>query len=298
MEVAKTGFMGDLSASQLEVLKKVREFVDSTGHGQELRWSDWNLLRFCRARKFDLQKIVQMIQNYMKWFYNGFQNVGEVDVSKYKKLRELYRHGYYNTDKFGNPVYIQCAGKTDAGQIFENYSDEELTQYWIQSYERLLHVMMPECSRVAGKRVEQNCSIMDLKDASLFSLFAGKVKAFTNLTIQIGQDYYPEIMHSMYIINAGFLFSGIWKMVKPMVDVRTQEKVKIISGSGTKELLERIPAANLPRFLGGQSDVPLSEDPGPWAEELNKSKANKVLTHSDSQLMLQYYPPVLSAPLP
>lgn len=36
--------------------------------------------------------------------------------------------------------------------------------------------------------------------------------------IGITQDYYPEIMGKMYIINAGYLFSGIWAIVKLWID--------------------------------------------------------------------------------
>lgn len=294
MEKPKTGFMGDISDTQLLVLREVRRHVDETGLGSEPRWTDWNLLRFCRARKFDLKKIIDMIDNYIKWFYGQYKHVGGIDIAKYEPLRRFYHHGYCNTDKFGLPVYIQCAGNTNAKAIFENYNDQELTEYWIQSYERLIHVMFPECSRVAGKRIEQNCSILDLKDASLFSMFTGKVKAFTDLTIKIGQDFYPEIMAKMFIINAGFLFAGIYKLVKPMIDVKTQEKITIISGSGKKELLERIEASKLPRSLGGEWDAPLSEDNGPWMEEVKRSRANKVLFHSDQALVMKYFPNILA----
>lgn len=46
----------------------------------------------------------------------------------------------------------------------------------------------------------------------------GQVKHFTKLTSRITQDYYPEIMGKMYIINSGFFFKGIWAIVKPWLD--------------------------------------------------------------------------------
>jgi hypothetical protein len=42
----------------------------------------------------------------------------------------------------------------------------------------------------------------------------------------------------MFIINAPFLFSGVWLMIKPWLDEKTAKKIKIIGSSYKKELLE------------------------------------------------------------
>lgn len=81
-----------------------------------------------------------------------------------------------------------------------------------------MNVIFPECSKIAGKRIERSVSIIDLKGVSLFKLFNGKFKKFLKMGIGITQDYYPEIMGKMYIINAGYLFSGIWAIVKLWID--------------------------------------------------------------------------------
>ena len=45
---------------------------------------------------------------------------------------------------------------------------------------------------------------------------------------KIGQDYYPEMMGNMYIINAPMLFTGVWAVVKGFLDQRTRDKIKIL----------------------------------------------------------------------
>jgi hypothetical protein len=92
---------------------------------------------------------------------------------------------------------------------------------------------------------------MDLKGVSIFKLFGGKVRAFSKLSSQITQDYYPEIMGKLFILNSGYLFSGIWAIIKGWLDPVTRKKIQIISGSGKKELLKLIDAENLPEDLGG-----------------------------------------------
>ena len=103
------------------------------------------------------------------------------------------------------------------------------------------------------------------------SLFFGKIKTFTKIATRIAQDYYPEILGKMYILNSGFMFRGIWGVVSVWIDKKTQKKINIISGSGKKQLLADIDAENLPEFLGGTCTTSLREGSGPWKEEMLKS---------------------------
>jgi hypothetical protein len=288
---SNSGFLDDLSAAQQEVLDIIRRFVfDELKVTDRVRWNDWYILRFCRARKFDVKKVQDMISNYIKWMTNmKFDKINELDIHRFDRFRELTGFGYCNTDRHGRPIYIDQVRLLKAKDLFELYQDEELMAYYIQSYDRLIHVIFPECSRAANKRIERTCTIMDLKDVNLFKLFTGKVKAFTNIARDISQDYYPEILGKMYIIHAGLLFSGIWQIVKMGIDAKTQAKIMIISGSGKKELEKEIDMANLPVSLGGTCNRDLREDFGPWSEALNLSYNNKSIYHHDQALVNQYF---------
>ena len=112
-------------------------------------------------------------------------------------------------------------------------------------------MIFPECSKIANKRIDRSVSIIDLKGVSLFKIFTGKFKKFLKIGIGITQDYYPEIMGKMYIINAGYIFAGIWAVVSLWIDPVSKKKISIIKGSGKTELLEIIDADKLPVELGG-----------------------------------------------
>lgn len=285
-----SGFLGSLSPVQLDVLAKVKQYMREKGFGEDRRWTDWNLLRFCRARKFELKKVIEMIDKFIAWFYPKYVNIGQLNMNQYEELRDLYAHGYYAQDKQGRPIYIEQVSKIFVDKIFERYKDEELNAYYVQSYERLVHIILPECSRAAGRRVEQTITIMDLKDVSIMSLFAGKVKTFVDLAIKIAQDFYPEIMGTLFILNSGFFFSAVWTMLKVGIDKKTQEKIKIINGSGKKELADYIDLATLPTFLGGNNNMPLKADHGPWHDELVRSRQTGTVFHSNPALVEQIYP--------
>ena len=103
-------------------------------------------------------------------------------------------------------------------------------KYYIQSYEFLLNKIFPTCSRLAGRPIEQTFTVLDLEGVSM-SMASSRVWNFVKLASSIGQDYYPEILGKMFIVNAPFLFSGFWAVVKPLLDEKTKNKITIV-GSG------------------------------------------------------------------
>lgn len=62
-----TGFMGDTSPEQDLILKQFREWVKQENYDKIGRFDDYDLLRFCRARKFEMEKMKTMFQNFINW---------------------------------------------------------------------------------------------------------------------------------------------------------------------------------------------------------------------------------------
>jgi hypothetical protein len=62
------------------------------------------------------------------------------------------------------------------------------------------------------------------------------------------------------IVNAPFLFTGVFSMIKGWLDEETRKKIQILGGSYTKELLKYIDAEQLADFLGGKNTAKLVDD--------------------------------------
>ena len=45
--------------------------------------------------------------------------------------------------------------------------------------------------------------------------------------VSIDQDNFPEMMGHLCIINAGSVISLLFRFVKPMLDIRTQNKIEV-----------------------------------------------------------------------
>ncbi|GJN40323.1 hypothetical protein PR202_gb29527 [Eleusine coracana subsp. coracana] len=59
---------------------------------------------------------------------------------------------------------------------------------------------------------------------------------------------YPEKTETYYIVNAPYVFSACWKVVKPLLQERTKKKIQVLHGSGRDELLKVIDYESLPHF--------------------------------------------------
>ena len=284
--------MDNLTENQRNVFLKIKEFLSQKMDiSDNQRWSDWSILRFCRARNFDIDKVKLMISDNADWGrLVKIDSIGSIDNKLIEGVRGLTEHGYYNTDKTGRPVYIEKISGLKADDIFKRFTEEELVLYYVQSYERLLHIILPESSRMAGRRVDSTLTIMDLEGVNVVTLFTGKVKAFTTLTTKIAQDNYPEIMGNLVIVNSGFLFKGIYAIYSVTLDVKTKKKVIIHSGSGKKDLLSMIDEEKLPKFLGGKCESDVKSNVGPWKEELELSYRENTVFHSNRFLYKQFYP--------
>ena len=72
---------------------------------------------------------------------------------------ENWEHGYYSTSKDGYPVYIERYGKTNVPKLLSTFTEENLKEYFTNSYEVMIHCIWPECSRKAGRRIDKIITI-------------------------------------------------------------------------------------------------------------------------------------------
>jgi hypothetical protein len=55
--VPKSGFMGDTSPEQDQVLAQFKDWIRTNNIASFDEYDDYDFLRFCRARKFDLPAV-------------------------------------------------------------------------------------------------------------------------------------------------------------------------------------------------------------------------------------------------
>ncbi|KAK8473885.1 hypothetical protein V6N11_064507 [Hibiscus sabdariffa] len=248
----------------------------------------YTLLRFLKARKFDLDKTMQMWEDMLNWRKeHGVDTIiHDFVYDEYEEVQQYYPHGYHGVDKQGHPVYIERIGKIDPAKLMKITTVERFLKYHVQGFEKAFLEKFPACSIAAQRHIDRTTTILDVQGLNWVSF--GQVAHDLVMRIQkIDGDNYPETLHQMYIVNAGSGFKLLWNTAKGFLDPNTTAKIHVLGNKFHNKLLEIIDPSQLPEFLGGNCSCPndggcLRSEKGPWRNpEIMK------LVHSGDALYLK-----------
>lgn len=164
-------------------------------------------------------------------------------------------------------MYIEKLGKIDLNAMYKITTGERMLQNLVCEYEKLVQPRLPACSRKAGKLLETCCTIMDLKGVGVTSV--PSVYGYVRQASAISQNYYPERLGKLYLINAPWGFSSVFAAVKGFLDPVTVEKIHVLGSGYQSELFGQIPKENLPKEFGGTCECEGGcefSDAGPWQD--------------------------------
>ncbi|OAY32810.1 phosphatidylinositol/phosphatidylcholine transfer protein SFH9 isoform X2 [Manihot esculenta] len=228
------------------------------------------LLRFLKARKFDLDKTLLMWSEMLKW--RKEQRIDSIIqdfiYDEYEEVQQYYPHGFHGVDKEGRPVYIERLGKIEPSKLMGVTTVDRFLKYHIQGFEKTFAEKFPACSIAAKRHIDSTITILDVHGLNWMSF--GKVAHDLVMRMQkIDGDNYPETLHQMFIVNAGSGFKLLWNTAKGFLDPRTTAKINVLGNKFQNKLLEVIDSSQLPEFLGGSCSCPneggcLRSDKGPW----------------------------------
>jgi hypothetical protein len=203
------------------------------------------LARFLRAREGSVSKAHKMLMDCLNWRISSeidsILSKPIVPVNLYRSIRDSQLIGMSGYTKEGHPVFALGVGLSTFDQASVHY----YVQSHIQINEYRDRVVLPEACKKHGKKIVTCLKVLDMTGLKLSAL--NQIKLLTTIST-VDDLNYPEKTETYYIVNAPYIFSACWKVVKPLLQERTRKKIKVLSGSGREELLQIMDYHSLPHF--------------------------------------------------
>ncbi|KAI9932736.1 hypothetical protein MW887_008986 [Aspergillus wentii] len=256
---------------------------------EEIRQSFWSmvkhdhpdslLLRFLRARKWDIKKALIMMISTMRWrkvdakvdediMMNGEhlalkqsqssdpaeKKAGEEFLNQ-MRMGKSFLHG---VDKAGRPI---CNVRVRAHKASDQSVEvmERYTVYIIESARMLL-----------APPIETATIVFDMTNFSLANMDYTPVK----FMIKCFEANYPESLGAVLVHKAPWIFSGIWSIIKGWLDPVVAAKVHFTKNA--QDLEKFIPRNRIMKELDGEEDWEYKYvEPQPGEDKLMEDTATR-----------------------
>uniref|UniRef100_A0A3B6GUE3 CRAL-TRIO domain-containing protein n=1 Tax=Triticum aestivum TaxID=4565 RepID=A0A3B6GUE3_WHEAT len=256
---------------ELETVERFRRCLLDGGLLPERHDDYHTMLRFLKARKFDIEKAKHMWSEMLRWRNEyGVDSIEEFDYTELNEVKKYYPQFYHGVDKEGRPVYVELVGKVDANKLVKVTTLDRYIKYHVKEFERSFQMRFPACSIAAKRHIDSSTTILDVQGVGLKN-FSKDARELIMRLQKIDNDNYPETLCRLYIINAGQGFKMLWGTIKSFLDPQTASKIHVLGSKYQNKLLEIIDESELPDFLGGKCRCEESggcskSDKGPWKD--------------------------------
>lgn len=239
----------------------LRERLDPTTNELLL---DHDCMRFLRARQMDVERAAEMSNAWGVWVQTplvGSQQgrtplniLHDIDDPNEHFYASLCPHSIVGEDREGRPIFWEKTGACAANysQIKKDLNNETLIarHIWIQS---LMGCRLKQMSEKHGIKIEKTNVVFDMSGLQ-FSPDMDSIR-YCIAMLHVDQNYFPESLNSIFVINAPWYFTAIYALVTPFMDAVTRSKFQIYGSDYFSVLIENISEDNIPVDYGGKLEV-------------------------------------------
>lgn len=264
------------------------------------------VLRFLRARKWDVEKAVAMLVSALNWRHERHleddivhkgDSVGlaEAQSADEKSFISQYQSGkayIRGSDREGRPVFIIKVRLHDP----KLQSPESMESFVLHNIETI-RTMIRHPN-------EKSCLLFDLTGFGLKNMDFHVVR----FLVQVFEARYPEYLGVVLVHNAPFVFwglshfspqliwnalvlmaynAGIWKMIQPWLDPVIASKINFTSSN--KDLARFVAQENLQKCYGGQDSWEYKYIEPVQGEDARMGSEKKQQVEADRTVLLRQF---------
>lgn len=291
LKVDARGYPGNLNPEELEACLDFRRALKENPDQREVVTSfseieeePYALCRYLRARNFNTQDTLEMIDASMSTFqrykrHDFYPTIEQAVGCPGSVLLTQYPYLFSGNAKNGCPVNYQMIGRVKMEGVACVTELDYIANYVMHSimYQFTRQIKVAQ-EKDSSRVVRTECvAVIDLKGLDTSQL--NKTTLNTLKSIGAATSCFPEMLNRMIVLNAGYTFSFFWTMIKAFLEARTAAKIEIYTKEkkGKERLLELVEKSDLLKDYGGS---------GPSFDELAAKKGSASgATRQTAQLM-------------
>ncbi|CAG8191174.1 unnamed protein product [Penicillium nalgiovense] len=234
---------------------------------------DATLLRFLRARRFDVEGAWAQFKDTEDWRKdNAIEKLYEnISVDSYEAARRMYPQWTGRRDRRGIPIYVFQIRHLDNKAVAaynstmttgtpETHKTSTVPARLLNLfalYENLLRFVMPLVSALPRPNPETpivtSTNIVDVSGVGLKQFW--NLKSHMQDASVLATAHYPETLDRIFIIGAPSFFPTVWGWIKRWFDPGTTSKIFILSAAEVEPTLTSfMEPSSIPKQYGGELD--------------------------------------------
>ncbi|XP_018345677.1 PREDICTED: alpha-tocopherol transfer protein-like isoform X2 [Trachymyrmex septentrionalis] len=230
--------LGETEEVKCQTLQEFRDMIFEIGECLPHRMDDAFLIRFLRARNFNIKSAHKLIVNY----YNFKEEHPEI----HQQLTSAEIRYIGEDNVITVPPYRSQCGRRLMIYRFGNWNPRKYpAEMLFKATVGILEISMLE----PRQQIMGGIAIFDLKDISMTHAWSVTPQV-ASMMLSVMVTAFPIRIHALHILNQSWVFDAIFAVFKPLLDTNMRNKL-FFHGNNYESLHQHILPQYLPKVYGG-----------------------------------------------
>lgn len=225
------------------------KFKENVADVTQPHHDDYFLIRWMKARAFDLNKAEDMLRANLSWRQKYKIDTILEDYKPPEVLTKYFPGGLAGCDKEGCPIWITPSGGLDMKGLTLSAKRSDIIMYNIFRVEETCK-RLQELEKKTGKHIGKVIIIDDFEGFTMKKLFQPGMDLLLKI-LAIVEANYPELLRVCYVVNAPRWWSLVFNICKPFLSEDTKNKMYILGSDWKEKILQEVDPDQLPEAWGG-----------------------------------------------